>query len=271
MVASADIVNRSLNLAGCEITIGDLQDGTREAQIALRHYTQTVWALLRAQDHEFSRKVATLALSGNTAPLGWSFEYVYPADCLKVRSVPPATRANPVAPVRWDVGTNIRSGIGGATVSVAGSGYAVGDTGTVNVTTGPPATYRVLSVSSGAVATFTITFGGLGYSVGTAPTTRGGAQPGAGSGFVISIGSVVPNQITMIWTNIASASLVYTTNQVTEDDWGPLFTETVVQYLSSSLAPLLTPKDAKGQQGKEGPEGYAQAARVMQLDDAKDS
>lgn len=190
MTSSADICNRALNLAGCEITIGDLQEGTREAQIALRHYTQTVWALLRAQDHEFSRTQTFLVPTLSSPPPGWDFEYVYPVDCLKVRSLMPFPAAAPLPlPVRWDVGTRLVNG----------------------------------------------------------------------------------QLATLIWTNLSNAWLIYTTNGVSEDQWDGLFTETVVQYLSSSLAPLLTPKDAKGQSGKEGPEGYAQAARVMELDVSKDS
>lgn len=190
MTSSADIVNRSLNLAGCEITIGDLQEGTREAQIALRHYTQTVWALLRAQDHEFSRKIVALVVTGNAAPPGWTCEYGMPTDYLKVRSViPVGYSANNPQAVRWNVGTNVIAGV----------------------------------------------------------------------------------QSTVLWTTVSPADLAYTSNAVTEDDWDGLFTETVVQYLSQSLAPLLMPKDVKAQQGKEGPIGYAQAARIMQLDVDRDS
>jgi len=188
-VYPADIINRALNLAGCEITIGDPQDGSRESQIALRQYTQTVWALLRASDHEFSRKAATLALSGNGAQFGWDFEYVYPADCLKVRMVVPNNGAlNSPIPTRWDVGANVIGGV----------------------------------------------------------------------------------MATVIWTNTASASLVYTTSGVTEDFWNPLFTETVVQYLSASLAPLLSSKDEHGQ-SKGGPDGYATALKIAGIDVGKDS
>lgn len=84
------------------------------------------------------------------------------------------------------------------------------------------------------------------------------------------IGGIETN---VIWTNVDSAQLAYTTNLVTEDNWDAGFTETVVQYLSSSLAPLLAPKDDKGQQAmsKDGPVGYAQAARIGALDVDRDS
>lgn len=75
-----------------------------------------------------------------------------------------------------------------STLGSGGTGYAVGDTGTIVQSGGSGATYIVNTVSSGVVATYTITSGGTGYSVqnGVA-TANGGAQPGAGSGFTINI------------------------------------------------------------------------------------
>lgn len=67
-----------------------------------------------------------------------------------------------------------------------GSGYAVGDTGTI-VFGSSDATYIIDTVSSGAVATYTITFPGTYYQPDLAATATGGAQPGRGSGFIINI------------------------------------------------------------------------------------
>jgi hypothetical protein len=75
-----------------------------------------------------------------------------------------------------------------ATLNSGGTGYAVNDTGTIVQSGGSGATYIVNSVSSGAVVTFTITSGGTGYSTATGVlTAKGGAQPGAGSGFTVNI------------------------------------------------------------------------------------
>jgi hypothetical protein len=79
-------------------------------------------------------------------------------------------------------------------IGVGGSGYAVGDTGVLNVIywdgqTVNDATYLVASVDgSGAVTSFTLTNGGSDYYyIETMPTLTGGAQPGSGTGFTVSI------------------------------------------------------------------------------------
>lgn len=77
-----------------------------------------------------------------------------------------------------------------ATVNFEGTGYAVGDTGTINGGDGN-ATYVVDTESGGAVLTFTLTFGGSGYVVADEQaTSRGGGQPGSGSGFIVDINTV---------------------------------------------------------------------------------
>ena len=77
-----------------------------------------------------------------------------------------------------------------STLTAGGSGYAAGDTGII-LAGNNNAYYRVLTVTSGAVATYTIS-GGSGYSTGAGQATqRSGNQPGSGSGFTINIGTVV--------------------------------------------------------------------------------
>lgn len=72
-----------------------------------------------------------------------------------------------------------------AAKNAGGSSYAVSDTGTISGSgCATAATYKVLTLSGSAVATFAITYGGFGCSTTTAATTStGGAQPGSGSGF----------------------------------------------------------------------------------------
>lgn len=73
-----------------------------------------------------------------------------------------------------------------------GTGYAVGDTGTVDGGL-IPAEYVVTSVDAmtGAVTGYTLTYAGTGYALtafGAASTTQpGGTQPGSGDGFGINI------------------------------------------------------------------------------------
>jgi hypothetical protein len=70
-----------------------------------------------------------------------------------------------------------------------GSGYALGDTGTITGGNNDAA-YIVLSIFSGVVRVL-ITSAGTGYSPGTYATAVGGAQPGAGSGLTLTINGVL--------------------------------------------------------------------------------
>ena len=92
-------------------------------------------------------------------------------------------------------GSPITSSVLNPTSGGGGAGYAVGDTGTVDVPGGGiPATYIVNTVDGmGAVLTYTLTSPGTGYSVfagAYATTTEGGAQPGNGGDFTIQITGV---------------------------------------------------------------------------------
>ena len=80
----------------------------------------------------------------------------------------------------------------GAATGSGGAGYAVGDTFTVDGGVIPAqGVVNTVDGTTGAVLTYTITYNGVGYSVGTGvTTTAAGAQPGAGSGFSIDITSV---------------------------------------------------------------------------------
>jgi hypothetical protein len=79
-----------------------------------------------------------------------------------------------------------------ATIDLAGgsggTGYAVGDTGTLsNGSAGGTVTYTVTSVDgSGAVTGLTIVPGGSGYVIGTQSNgVNAGSQPGSGSGLYV--------------------------------------------------------------------------------------
>jgi hypothetical protein len=81
-----------------------------------------------------------------------------------------------------------------STLTAGGSGYAAGDTGII-LAGNNNAYYRVLTVTSGAVATYTIS-GGSGYATGAGQATqRSGNQPGSGSGFTINIGTVATGDV----------------------------------------------------------------------------
>ena len=101
----ADIVNAALVRIGHHNQVGNLYDGSRAAQAALAIYGQTRDALLRDGDWGFAQRNVTLTLLKSAPPYGyvppttWDptlypplnflFEYGYPADCLRVRSLRP--------------------------------------------------------------------------------------------------------------------------------------------------------------------------------------
>lgn len=69
-------------------------------------YGPCVQTVMRQFGWDFGRFVDVLALSGNTAPEPWSYEYLYPADGIEIRQVMPATITDPndPKPVNWTVG-----------------------------------------------------------------------------------------------------------------------------------------------------------------------
>jgi len=76
--------------------------------------------------------------------------------------------------------------IASGTVAAGGTGYTAGDTLTVVQSGAVAGMIRVLTVSSGAVATFAILRGGQGYSVASGLPTTGGT----GSGCTITIATI---------------------------------------------------------------------------------
>lgn len=98
-----DVANQALDACGVEMTLGDIEEGTREAQVCLRAYRECLQQLLRGAHWDFARKQAAMQLladaTGQTPNVGtqvvtpWIYEYQYPIDCMKARFVP----WNPVA------------------------------------------------------------------------------------------------------------------------------------------------------------------------------
>jgi len=101
-----DVINISLVRIGAKRVIGSILDGSKAAQAALRIYAQTRDDLLRTRDFGFARRDIDMTIL-KQAPAGgyipgvspwnpaqnppppWAFEYLYPSDCLRVRSVKP--------------------------------------------------------------------------------------------------------------------------------------------------------------------------------------
>lgn len=112
-VTSNDIANQAIQL------IGDNQPPVTgfaptfddsAAGVALQSlYVPTVATVARLWNWDFARKQAALVLSGNAAPLGWLYEYLYPANGIEVWQLLPAvvTDANNPLPLNWVVGNTL--------------------------------------------------------------------------------------------------------------------------------------------------------------------
>lgn len=116
----ADIANQALDALGNPNAISDLNDGTLEAKVMLRHYSTTLRQLSRAANWNFCRKRVSLVLlndatgqttqqqinDGGPVTVGpgtvgmrpWVYEYRWPTDCLKVRFVPRGQGERPATP-----------------------------------------------------------------------------------------------------------------------------------------------------------------------------
>jgi hypothetical protein len=97
-----DIVNQALVRLGFDRRIGNLFEGSPAAEAALEVYSQTRDEALRANDYGFAERNLSLSVlkvapangyipptvwSPAYPPIPWMFEYSYPGDCLKVRSI----------------------------------------------------------------------------------------------------------------------------------------------------------------------------------------
>lgn len=217
-----DIANRSLDQIGSEDVLGDIEDGTRAAQLCLRQYNTCRHQLLRSANWNFARKSAPMVMlgarDGAQLPVGgnpvsnlviypWLYEYAYPIDCLRARCVPMNNR--------YDVGPP--------------SG---------NIVASPPGTPFP---GIGAAAPLW----GYGQIVPAkwmeAFDPNYPSQPG--QMFWETRGSS-PNGSTVILTDVMAAHLIYTADIIYPNMWDPLFEEALVALIASWIVLPLN-KDKK--------------------------
>lgn len=109
MTTAVDVVNRSLQFIGAQTTITNLHDGSPAATAANLIYYQTVYMMMRQLDPDFARRSGViLHPTGAVPPPGWTQEYTYPVDALRIRGLMPATwdQFDPL-PVRFNVGATV--------------------------------------------------------------------------------------------------------------------------------------------------------------------
>lgn len=87
MATDVSICNMSLGHIKSKSTIASLDEKKNaEARVCKLYYAQARDETLEEFNWPFAKRTAVLATVGE-APLGWAFEYAYPADCIAVRKI----------------------------------------------------------------------------------------------------------------------------------------------------------------------------------------
>jgi hypothetical protein len=118
-MTSAVVTNAALEQIASQTRITSLTDGSPAATYASIVYAPTVQLMLRELDPDFARFTAPLVASGAPTPVPpWAFEFLYPADMVRLRQVqPPLTGTGALAdpfdphPVRANVAFDLIGGV----------------------------------------------------------------------------------------------------------------------------------------------------------------
>jgi hypothetical protein len=201
--------------------VGELNEGSRAAQIAVRHYVPTIQQLSRAANWGFARKEGRLNMlqdaTGQTTGVGtgtpamgnWRYEYAVPIDYLRARWVTYTLKEYWLYPQ-------------GAT---PGNSYTLPSNPMMSNFGYDQSHNR----QQQRWARFLVTQDAVPTQVG-APTAWGQAP---------DLDNVVgkgPGQQTVLLTNLCNASLVYTAFVQYPDEWDVLFQQAVVAVLASHMA-----------------------------------
>lgn len=112
-VTAADVANEALMQMGGNqplVTgVAPTFDDSTAGKALQRLYVPCVQFVGRQFGWDFARAAVALVLSGNVAPFGWAYEYLYPTGGVQVWQITPATIADPFnpAPVNWVVGNAV--------------------------------------------------------------------------------------------------------------------------------------------------------------------
>jgi hypothetical protein len=116
MAGELSVVNQAIMLLGDDqppVTgVFPTFDDSPAGIAAQRLYGPTVQTVARLFGWDFERNIVALAASGNTAPIGWAFEYLYPTMGIEVWQLMPAVLTDPNNPLpqNWSVGNTLVSG-----------------------------------------------------------------------------------------------------------------------------------------------------------------
>ena len=106
MASDVSICNLALSHIGTA-TINSLDDPTKEGRACKLHFAAVRDSVLREHPWNFATKREYLSLL-NTTPVGWSFAYAYPSDCLFARELWQQTRLENPTPFETVRGTGGR-------------------------------------------------------------------------------------------------------------------------------------------------------------------
>lgn len=266
-LTSAIVVNSALEFIAAQTQITALNDGSPAANAALIIYTPTVELMLRLMEPDFARFTATLSLStAVTPPVPWTYEYIYPSDCLRLLQVRPASgsyNVNDPQPVRANVASD-QLAIGtilfsvnpsnGDTITLGGvvwtfvSGAASGNQTHIGGTTAFTIATLINDLNASGNATILLcAYGESGGPTVVTLTLTYKAAGSAGTSFTIAASAATPSGATLtgtglkvILTNQVSALANYISSLVTEPQWDAAFTDAVVRRLANPLAMALS-------------------------------
>lgn len=224
------VANQAMDAAGLDFTLGDIEEGTRPAQVALRAYSECLRQLLRAANWDFARREAPLTLladgSGQTPDVGtivtgsqFQYEYAYPTDCARVRYIPwnpflsPGTPSGNIVPP--DPSAPVMTGLG----QQPGVGQRI-----------RPARFLISNDTN--------------Y-----------IPPGVG----VDQQGMSPSGRVVILTNVANAYAVYTYEALYPSVWDHQFRAAMVAYLASEIAMPLARDKKFGLQMRDRNIGIAMA------------
>lgn len=116
-VTSQDIANQALLMVGGNQPLitgqaPNFDDSTAGKAVA-KLYAPCVATVARQFGWDFGRSLVALSVTGNTAPVGWTYEYVYPSNGVQLWQLQPSIEVDPnnPLPVNWSVGNVEVSGI----------------------------------------------------------------------------------------------------------------------------------------------------------------
>jgi hypothetical protein len=111
---STDVANQAIQLMGDNTPpvagVAPTFDNTPAGLALQKLYVPAVQTIGRQWGWDLARAIVTLALTGNAAPMGWAYEYVYPANGIEVWQLmptPPFADANNPLPLNWNVGNTL--------------------------------------------------------------------------------------------------------------------------------------------------------------------